>query len=102
MELTPALGRQAGISLREVGGLELATLADARAFLDAGLNAGVLVLGIEGFYFDSGRVRPDMGAIGDFSQVPKSEESVCEADPSSTPWASRRCCSIRASEAVSA
>lgn len=73
------LGRQAGIDIREVGGLQLVALADAWAFLDACVAAGVLVLGIEGFYFDNDQVRPDMGAIADFSQMANSEESVLEA-----------------------
>lgn len=73
------LGRQAGIGIREVVGLQLVAFADVRAFLDACAAAGVLVLGIEGFYFDSGQVRPDMGAIADFSQMTDSKESVLEA-----------------------
>ena len=60
--LTLALGRQAGIDIREVGGLQLVAFADAWTFLDACVDAGVLVLGIEGFRLDSGQVRPDMGA----------------------------------------
>jgi len=73
------LGRRAVIGIREVGGLQLVAFADARAFLDACVAAGVLVLGIEGFYFENGQVRPDMGAIADFSQMTSSEESVLEA-----------------------
>lgn len=79
MGLTLALGRQAGIGIREVGGLELVAFADARSFLDACVAAGVLVLGIEGFYLDSGQVRPDIDAIADFSQMTDSEGSVVEA-----------------------
>lgn len=79
MGLTITLGRQAGIDIREVGGLQLVAFADARAFLDACVTAGVLVLGIEGFYFDNAQVRPDMDAIADFSQMTSSEESVLEA-----------------------
>ena len=79
MGLTLALGRQAGIDVREVGGLQLVALADVRTFLDTCVAAGVLVIGIEGFRLESGQVRPDMGAIADFSQVTDSEESVLEA-----------------------
>lgn len=77
--LTLALGRQAGIDIREVGGLQLVAFADAWTFLDACVDAGVLVLGIEGFRLDSGQVRPDMGAIADFSQMTNSRESILEA-----------------------
>lgn len=80
MGLTLAMGRQAGIDIREVGGLQLVALADVRAFLEACLAAGVLILGIEGFRLDNGgQIRPDMGAIADFSQAKDSEESVREA-----------------------
>ena len=79
MGLTLTLGRRAGIGIREVGGLQLVAFADARAFLDACVAAGMLVLGIEGFYFDNRQVRPDMGAIADFSQMTNSKESVLEA-----------------------
>jgi hypothetical protein len=74
-----ALGRKAGIEIREVGGLQLVALADARAFLEACEAAGVLVLGVEGFRLDSGQVHPDLGAIADFSQLTDSRESVLEA-----------------------
>ena len=79
MGLTLALARRAGIGIREVGGLELVAFADTRFFLDACVAAGVLVLGIDGFYFDNGHVSPDMGAIADFSQMTNSEASVLEA-----------------------
>jgi len=77
--LTLALGRQAGIGIREVGGLELVAFADTRPFLDACSVASVIVLGIEGFEFYNDQVRPDLGAIADFSQITNSERSVSEA-----------------------
>lgn len=79
MGLTLAMGRQARIGILEVSGLQLVALADAQTFLDACVAAGVVVLGIEGFRVDRGRVRADMDAMADFSQVTNSEESVVEA-----------------------
>lgn len=79
MGLTLTLAIPAGIDIRESGGLELVPFAEASSFLDACAAAGMLVLGIEGFNFDGGEVRPDMNAIADFSQLTDSEGSVLEA-----------------------
>ncbi len=78
MGLTLALGRMAGIAIREVGGLQLVTFADTEAFLAACVAADVLVLGVEGFYLESEHARPDMDAIADFSQISDCKESVLE------------------------
>lgn len=79
MELTLVLGRRAGIAIREVGGLQLVAFADTEAFLAACESAGVLVLGVEGFYLEDGQARPDMDAIVDLSQIRNYKESVLEA-----------------------
>ncbi len=79
MGLTVALGRRAGVAIRVRGGLELVAFADSQAFLAACEAAGVLVLGVEGFHLEGDHVRPDMGAIADFSQVRDCKASVLEA-----------------------
>ncbi len=79
MGLTLILGRNAGIKIQEIGGLALIAFADTQVFLDACVAAGVLILGVEGFYLNNAQVRPEMGAIADFSQIKDSKDSVLEA-----------------------
>lgn len=79
MGLTDTLARRAGLRLRKVGGLQLIAFPDVQDFLDACMAAEVLVLGVEGFSFEDGEVRPDMSAIADFSELTSSNQSVVEA-----------------------
>lgn len=79
MGLTVNLAQQAQIDVRDVGALHLIALADTEAFLDTCEAAGVLVLGVEGFYLDTAQARPEMDAIADFSRLTGYEESIFEA-----------------------
>jgi hypothetical protein len=76
-----ALARRAGVRVRTVAGLELVNSLDAPALLEAFRNAGLRVLGAEGFRLDGpDAVRPAMDTILDLSSVEDPERSVIEAE----------------------
>ena len=80
MELILELADRAGVKVWSVGRLPLVAAIDARSLLVACLDAGVRVLGIEGFYIEGEQVIPEMAAIADFSGLDDSVKSVVESE----------------------
>lgn len=73
------LANHAGITLRYAAGLELVPAREAEAFVDACIETGTRILGIEGFEVSGDVVRPDMDAIADFSALSDARTSADEA-----------------------
>jgi hypothetical protein len=84
------LARRAGVRTRNVAGLELVSSGDVPALLRALRDAGVRVVGAEGFRLEGpAAVRPAMDAILDLSSIEDPEQSIAETeqfiDGNSTP-----------------
>jgi hypothetical protein len=73
------LARRAGVTIQRTGALDLIPAAGASAFVNASSEAGVRILGIEGFKIIDGDARPDMTAIADFSDIRGEPASNAEA-----------------------
>jgi hypothetical protein len=79
MDLTEQLAEQAGVRLHRRPGVDLITVEDAHAFLDACAARRVRILGVEGFYQRGNELHVDMSRIADFSSVTDASQSIDES-----------------------
>ena len=90
MGLVQEISSGAGIEPLERGALLLIKRQDVDAFLSECERRRVAITGIEGFELVGERVRPDMDAIADFSDVHDSVSTVLESRRFMAEMAGRR------------